>query len=139
MVVRVTHNFIPAVQRPQMPANKNKKNVYSIEHCSEKGRIKKRRNCVKSAFDARLDRLSVYNGSCARKTQLEVRADPAEDLLQRWVLSKPIPSLLIGGAETVHDSGVGDCGEILIFGCQYGTVTLKDKPKKKKIWGEQWR
>lgn len=80
---------------------------------------------------------SVYFGRCARKTQLEVRADPAEDLLQRWVVYKPIPSLLVGGAETIHDSGVGDCSEILIFRRQYGTVTSKDKTKKK--WGAQWR
>ena len=46
--------------------------------------------------------------------------------------------LLICGAETVHDSGVGDCSEILIFGRQYGTVTLKEKSRKKK-WEEQWR
>ena len=76
------------------------------------------RECVKSAFDARFDRLSVHVGRCARKTQLEVRADPAEDLLQRWVVYKPVPSLLISGTETVHDSGIGDCSEILIFGCQ---------------------
>lgn len=79
---------------------------------------------MKSAFDARLDRLSVYNRSCARKTQLKVRADPAEDLLQRWVLCKPVTSLLVGGAETVYDSGVGDCGQILIFWLlvRYGDV-----------------
>ena len=64
------------------------------------------------------DRLSVYVCLCARKSQLEVRADPAEDLLQRWVVHKPVSSLLVGGAEPVHDSGVGDCCEILIFGCQ---------------------
>ena len=131
LVLRVTHNFIPAVQRPQMPANKNR-HVYSIETMQQKNQ--EMRKCVNSAFDARGDRLSVYYRSyrsCARKTQLEVRADPAKDLLQRRVFYKPIASLLIGGAETVNDSGVGDCSEILIFGYQYGTVRFKEKVRGK--------
>ena len=133
MVVRITHNFIPAVQRPQMPANKNR-HGYSIETLQQKKEDQEMRTCVNSAFDARGDRLSVYYRSyrsCARKTQLEVRADPAKDLLQRWVVYKPVASLLIGGAETVHDSGVGDCSEILNFSCQYGTVTFKEKVRGK--------
>ena len=37
MVVRVTHYIIPAVQRPQMPANNNRNGfANSIEHCSRK-------------------------------------------------------------------------------------------------------
>lgn len=37
--------------------------------------------------------------------------------------------MLISGAETVDDSGVGDCSEILILSFQYGTVTVKVKKK----------
>ena len=40
-VVRVTHNIIPAVQRPQMPAKNNRNGfAYPIEHCSGKKNLK---------------------------------------------------------------------------------------------------
>ena len=75
---------------------------------------------MKGAFDARGNQLSVCNVPCARKRQLEVCANPAQNLLQCWVFHEPVPILLIGGAEVVDDSGVGDCSQILILCCQYG-------------------
>lgn len=60
--------------------------------------------------------------------------------MQRWVVYKPVPSLLVGGAETVHNSGVGDCSEILNFDCQYGMVTLEERLENygKKNGGTVW-
>ena len=113
MVVRVTHNIIPAVQRPQMPANNNRNGFANSKvHCKRK---RKRSQRAESAFDARGDRLSVYDLSCVRKTQLEVCANPAQDLLQCWVVREPVSLILIGSAELIDNSGVGDCSKLLIF------------------------
>ena len=121
--------IIPAVQRPQMPANNNiKRFANSKEHCSRE-RKRKRSQRLNSAFDARGDRLCVYNLLCAGKTQLEVCANPAQDLLQCWVVREPVS--LISSAEFIDDSGVGNCSKILILCCQHG---FKENQTEKQQW-----